>query len=373
MFATPPGREPVFVIVVDDQTIGRKILEQLIRSIDENIEVAAFGDPLVALERIRSQPPDLILTDYMMPEMDGVSFIRHVRGIPTCADVPLVVVTIVEDKRIRYEALDAGTTDFLNRPIDQHECRARCRNLLTLRKQQKIIRNRAHWLEEQVALATQEIQARERETLLRLAKAGEYRDEGTGNHVLRMAHFSRLMAEALALSSTSCEDIELAAPMHDIGKGGVSDSILLKPARLSEAEFTVIRQHARIGFEILKESPSHYLQLGATIALYHHEKYDGSGYPEGLKGEEIPLEARIVAVADVFDALTTERPYKRAWAMDEAVSYIQALSGSHFDPMCVSAFLSRLDDIRVVKEDLSDEPRQSEADADGGARDVEDP
>lgn len=356
MIASSSEPAPIFVVVVDDQTIGRKILEQLIRSIDAEIKVASFGDPLAALERVREQPPDLILTDYMMPEMDGVSFIRHIRAIPACADVPVVVVTIVEDKRIRYEALDAGATDFLNRPIDQHECRARCRNLLTLRKQQKIIRDRARWLEERVALATREIQARERETLLRLAKAGEYRDEGTGNHVLRMAHFSRLMAEALALPSTTCEDIELAAPMHDIGKVGVPDSILLKPARLSEAEFAVIRQHARIGYEILKESPSHYLQLGATIALYHHEKYDGSGYPEGLKGEEIPLEARIVAVADVFDALTTERPYKQPWPMEEAVAYIEALAGSHFDPLCVRAFLDRLEDIRRIKEELSDDP-----------------
>ena len=354
MLASTPTVETALVVVVDDQITGRKILEQLILGIGEGLEVAAFGDAPAALEFIHARTPDLVLTDYMMPDMDGVTFIRRVREISACKDVPLVVVTIVEDKRVRYEALDAGATDFLNRPIDEHECRARCRNLLTLRSQQKIIHARAKWLEQQVAMATREILARERETLLRLAKAGEYRDEGTGNHVLRIACYSRLMAEALDMTREECEDIELASPMHDIGKVGIPDGILLKPARLSELEFEIIRRHTRIGYEILKDSPSHYLQLGATIALYHHERFDGSGYPEGLSGEQIPLAARIVAVADVFDALTTARPYKRAWAVEEAITYIRIPAGAHFDPRCVEAFLARVDDIRGVHKRLHD-------------------
>ncbi len=342
------------VVVVDDQTAGRNILERLIRSIDPSLRVLTFENPLRALESIRRETPDLVLTDYVMPGMDGVAFTRVLRTIPDCADVPLVVVTVVDDRNIRYEALDAGATDFLNRPIDQHECRARCRNLLTLRGQQKIISNRAHWLEQQVQSATEAIQARERETLLRLAKAGEYRDEGTGNHVLRIARYSRMMAEALSLGAQECEDIELAAPMHDIGKVGIPDRILLKPGRLTDDEFRVIREHARIGYEILKDSPSHYLQLGATIALSHHERFDGSGYPHGIAGAEIPLAARIVAVADVFDALTSARPYKRPWSVAAAVQHIRGLSGSHFDPDCVGAFLTNLDAIRAVRKRLHD-------------------
>jgi two-component system response regulator RpfG len=292
-----------------------------------------------------------------MPGMDGVAFTRAMRAIPDCADVPLVVVTVVEDRNIRYEALDAGATDFLNRPIDQHECQARCRNLLTLRCQQKIISNRAHWLEQQVQVATEAIQARERETLLRLAKAGEYRDEGTGNHVLRIGRYSRLIAEALSLGAQQCHDIELAASMHDIGKVGIPDGILLKSGRLTEDEFRVVQQHARIGYEILKDSPSYYLQLGATIALAHHERYDGSGYPGGIAGADIPLAARIVAVVDVFDALTSSRPYKRPWSVSAAVQYIRDRSGSHFDPDCVTAFLANLDAIRTVRQQLHDAQR----------------
>jgi len=342
------------VVIVDDQSTGRRILEQVIRGVDEDLEVRTFSDPFKALSWIRSQPTDLVVTDYKMPAMDGIGLIRHVRSIPACSDIPIIVVTVVEDVRIRYAALDAGATDFLSRPIDQYECRARCRNLLTLRKQQLIIRNRAKWLEDQVAIATREVQARERDTLLRLGKAGEYRDESTGNHVLRMARYSRLIAEGLSLPMAVCEDIELAAPMHDIGKIGIPDGILLKDAPLNEAEFDVMKTHTRIGYEILKDSPSRWVLLGATIALSHHERYDGSGYPQGLQGDAIPLPARVVAVCDVYDALTSVRPYKGPWPVSEAIDYICQRSGSQFDPACVEAFLSRRPDVDKVQQALSD-------------------
>lgn len=342
------------VVIVDDQGTGRKILGQIVRSVCPDAEIASFEDPHEALCRIRGSIPDLILTDYKMPLMDGITLIRKVREMPHCADTPIIVVTIVESRTTRYEALDAGATDFLTRPIDQHECRARCRNLLTMRKQQKIIQDRAKWLEDRVALATREIQARERETLLRLAKAGEHRDEGTGNHVLRIAKYSRLIAEGLGLPSSRCEEIELAAPMHDIGKIGIPDDILLKPGRLTDEEFAVMRRHSSIGYEILKDSPSRHIQLGAIIALSHHEKYDGSGYPQGLSGNDIPLAARIVAVADVFDALTTVRPYKDAWSVEKALGYIKRMAGTHFDPKCVVALLTHLDSILDTRRKLRD-------------------
>ncbi len=342
------------VVIVDDQSTGRRILEQVIRGVDEDLEVRTFSDPFKALSWIRSQPTDLVVTDYKMPAMDGIGLIRHVRSIPACSDIPIIVVTVVEDVRIRYAALDAGATDFLSRPIDQYECRARCRNLLTLRKQQLIIRNRAKWLEDQVAIATREVQARERDTLLRLGKAGEYRDESTGNHVLRMARYSRLIAEGLSLPMAVCEDIELAAPMHDIGKIGIPDGILLKDAPLNEAEFDVMKTHTRIGYEILKDSPSRWVLLGATIALSHHERYDGSGYPQGLQGDAIPLPARIVAVCDVYDALTSARPYKGPWPTSEAIDYIRQRSGSQFDPPCVEAFVGQVGEIQLIQRELED-------------------
>jgi two-component system response regulator RpfG len=343
-------------MIVDDQFTGRKILEELVFSIDRNLTVETFADPVEALARAEACTPDLILTDYKMPIMDGVEFTRRLRALPGCADVPVVVVTVVEERRIRYEALEAGATDFLTRPIDHHECRARCRNLLTLRRQQQIIKDRARWLEQQVAVATSKVRVREQETLLRLAKAGEYRDGTTGNHILRMAKYSRLVAAELGLSEGDCEEIELAAPMHDIGKIGIPDNILRKRARLTEDEARVMQTHTLNGYEMLRESPSRYLQQGAVIALCHHERFDGTGYPHGLRGEAIPLAARIVAVADVFDALVSERPYKLAWRFEDALGYLNEQLGKHFDPRCVEAFMARVEAVRETHRALADSP-----------------
>ncbi len=342
------------VVIIDDQSTGRKILSRLVQGIDPDLEVQGYSDPLDALKDADGHCPDLVLTDYKMPGMDGVEFTKRFRALDSCADVPLIMVTVVEDPDVRYKALDAGATDFLVRPIDQYECEARCRNLLTLRRQQKIIKNRAQWLEQQVSLATRQIRVREKETLLRLAKAGEYRDEGTGNHVLRMAKYSRLIAGQLGLATPICEEIELAAPMHDIGKIGIPDNILLKPGALTTHEWEIMKTHTSIGHAILKDSPSRFIQQGAVIALGHHEKYDGSGYPRGLKGEEIPLIARIVTVADVYDALTSTRPYKPAWSPAEVVTYIREQAGRHFDPGCARAFLERIDSVREIETQLQD-------------------
>ena len=357
-YATPANRRKAFVVVVDDQLTGRKILEELVRSIDGLIEVESFADPKAALARIAERTPDLILTDYKMPGMDGIDFVRRVRRLPGCHEVPLVVVTVVEDRRIRYDALDAGATDFLSRPIDQYECKARCRNLLTLRRQQKIIRDRAHWLEDQVAVATRELRCREREALTRLAKAGEYRAESSGNHIHRIARYARVVAEGLGLPAADCEEIEMAAPLHDVGKIGLPDGILLKETALSPEEFEVMQTHTVIGYEILKDSKSRYIRLGAEIALGHHEHFDGTGYPNGLSGEEIPLAARIVAVADVFDALTSRRPHKRAIALSEATAELRKMSGRTLDPMCVDAFLKQFGRIREIHQQYRDDAEE---------------
>jgi two-component system response regulator RpfG len=325
------------------------ILEELIHSIDDGFTVVSFANPVKALEWAKSNSHDLVITDYKMPEMDGVEFTHWLRQIPSCSDVPVIVVTGADDRSVLYRALEAGATDFLTKPIDHSECRARCRNLLQLRRQQGIIKDRAQWLEEEVKLKTYEIEHRERETLLRLAKAGEYRDEDTGYHVVRMARYSHLIAEGLGLPEEQCEIIKHAAPMHDIGKIGVPDHILLKPGKLSEAEWSMMQMHTQIGYEILRDSPSYFLQTGAVIALRHHEHFDGKGYPHGLAGEKIPIEARIVTVADVFDALGSDRPYKKAWPMDRILNYLEEEKGKHFDPDCVEAFLARMDDAKIIQ------------------------
>ena len=344
------------VVIVDDRSTARSLLEGLARTLEPGVMVDSFADPLDALAQMQLVTPDLIITDYRMPGMDGIEFTRRVRAERRLADVPLIIVTVVEDRQIRYQALENGATDFLTRPIDPQECRARCLNLLALRRSQRMVADRALWLEEQVMQATRDVRTRERETLMKLAKAGEYRDEDTGNHIIRMAKYARLIAEELRLTAMECDEIEAAAPMHDIGKIGIPDLILLKPGRHTPEEQDIMRRHPLIGHEILADSPSRYLQMGAVIALGHHEKFDGSGYPQGLAGEDIPLPARIVAVADVFDALTSNRPYKRAWSFQDALNYIQSESGRHFDPACVRAFELRIDAVAAIMRELGDTP-----------------
>lgn len=341
-------------MIVDDRGTARSLLEGLARTLEPGILVESHADPLDALAQAEATPPDLIITDYRMPGMDGIEFTRRIRADRRLAEVPIIIVTVVEDRQIRYQALENGATDFLTRPIDPQECRARCLNLLALRRSQKMVAERAHWLEEQVMQATREVRTRERETLMKLAKAGEYRDQETGNHILRMSKYARLIAEELRLTAMECDEIEAAAPMHDIGKIGIPDQILLKPGRHTPDETEIMRRHPLIGHEILADSPSRYLQMGAIIALGHHEKFDGSGYPQGLSGEDIPLAARIVAVADVFDALTSKRPYKGAWSFQEALTYIQTQSGKHFDPECARAFELRIDGVAAIMRELGD-------------------
>jgi two-component system response regulator RpfG len=290
-----------------------------------------------------------------MSGMTGLEAVQQMRHIYSLEGVPIVVVTSSEERDIKYQALESGATDFIHKPIDPNECRVRCRNMLHLRLQQKIILNRSQFLEQRVADATKQILAREQETLFRLAKAGEYRDEETGNHIVRMAKYSRLIAEGLNLDIDRCDLIELAAPMHDIGKIGIPDHILQKPGKLSIDELKIMKAHPLIGFQILQDSPSKYLIMGATIALSHHEKFDGSGYPHGTQQYEIPLEARIVAVADVYDALTSNRPYKTAWSNEDSLAYLITNSGKHFDPACVDAFIAQYNQVELIQKLLRDD------------------
>lgn len=348
------------VLIIDDQSTGRTILKQVIQQIADNIIVTVFENAQEALIWLDSNAADLIVTDYRMPEMDGVQFIQQVRHKERHQHVPIMMITVVSEKEVRYEALEAGATAFLTRPIDQIECRTSCRNLLQMHEQHLIIQDRADWLERQVDIATEQIIAREKETIIRLAKAGEYRDEGTGNHVVRMAKYAKKIAEATGqFTEKECNDLEYAAPMHDIGKIGIPDGVLLKPGKFSPDEWAVMKRHTTIGHAILSDSQSTYMQIGAVIALNHHERFDGKGYPNGLKGEDIPLIARVVSVADVFDALVSIRPYKPAWTTEDAISYIKQQVGTQFDPICVQAFLDQLDIIKKIQLEYVDEPEYS--------------
>ena len=342
------------VLIVDDESTGRTILAKIIQQAEADVVVESFDNALQALQWLDNNHPDLIITDYRMPEINGVELIKMIRAKPACQDIPIMMITVVSEKSVRYDALEAGATAFLTRPIDQIECRTSCRNLLKLHEQQSIIQDRADWLARQVEVATQQIVSREHETLLRLAKAGEYRDEVTGNHLVRMAKYSREIGEALGLSEKECDEIEYAAPMHDIGKIGIQDKILLKPGKFEKDEWTSMQRHTLIGHAILSNSQSRYIQTGSIIALNHHERFDGSGYPNGISGKDIPLVARIVAVADVYDALISRRPYKLAWSPANAQDYLHKHAGSQFDPICVEAFFERLDNITEIHKTFSE-------------------
>ncbi len=342
------------VMVVDDQSTGRAILEQVVRSLDERVVVEGFARPVDAVVWATRNVSDLVLVDYMMPDMDGIELVKRLRALPGYEHVPIVMITVHDDRKVRYAALDAGITDFLTKPVDARECLARCRNLLTLRRQQLALEDRRRLLEHMVEDATREVKEREKETLLRLARAGEFRDEETGNHLIRMSRYSRLIANTLGLERDEDETLELASPLHDIGKIGIPDGILLKPHELEASEWQVMRRHPVIGHEILKGSASKYVRMGALIALGHHEKYDGSGYPNGLVGDHVPLCARIVAVADVYDALTSVRPYKSAWPSEQAFEYLRSQSGGHFDPRMVEAFLAAQREVLAIQREWSD-------------------
>ncbi len=336
------------IVIVDDQTSARTMLRHILEDISPELEVVDFEHPQDALHWCEDNRPDLLLLDYRMPVIDGLEFARRFRRPLLHRDVPIVLVTVVGDEPVRQAALDAGIIDFMVKPIRPRELRARCRNLLQLRQQSESVKQRAMSLEQRLLSSMHEVEERERETLTRLARAIAYRDAGTSANLARLAQVAGMIAEELGLFEDEVRMIELAAPLHDIGKIAIPDAVLMKPGPLDSSETEVMRRHPRIGHDLLNDSQNRFIQMSATIALRHQERFDGSGYPDGLAGEQIPIEARIVAVADVFDALISKRPYKHAWTIQEAIDYLGEQSGKLFDPRCVDALLrnrGRLADI----------------------------
>lgn len=331
-------------LVVDD---SRSVLNFLKRHIEAEglVEATTFLDPVEALACAQERVFDLVLVDYEMPHMDGIGFIRAFRRLPGCTDIPIAMITSRQTDDVKMEALQAGATDFLPKQPQSLEMTVRLRNLIQLGAAVRKLNDRAAHLASDVAAATRKLGEREEEIILRLALAVEYRDNDTGEHTLRVAKYSRIIADQLGLPARLCRDIYLAAPLHDVGKVAIPDNILLKPGKLTDEEMAVIRTHATIGERILADSSCELIRLGAQIAAGHHERWDGAGYPNGLKADEIPVAARVVAVADVFDALTTRRPYKEPMPLEVARNYLAENAGRQFDPACVEAFLSRWDEV----------------------------
>lgn len=342
------------VLMIDDNELNLTVYRSALRSVD-GADCIAFTSSSEALVWAGNNEVGVALVDFDMPHPNGLEFIEQFRHQPANAEVPVIMITGLADRDIRYRALELGAADFLAKPVDIAEFRARMRNMLALSDGRKKLADRARWLASEVARATADIVAREKETINRLMRAAEFRDNETGMHIVRMGHFSAEIARALGLPAVECETLLMATPMHDIGKVATPDRILLKPGKLDAQEWEIMKQHTVAGYEILKDSQSQLLQTAAQIALSHHEKFDGNGYPYGIKGENIPLCGRICAVSDVFDALTSERPYKRAWPVEQAIEEVDKLSGTHFDPRLVRAFHAALPKILEIKDHYRDE------------------
>ena len=331
------------VLIIDDQRNARVILEGVIRCIDTGIDVKTFASPLEAIEWARGNVPDLVLTDYKMREIDGIETIKRLRQLPTCQNAPIVMVTVSDDTKVCHAAFDAGVTDFLLKPYDHYECRARFRNLLIMREQYLLLQDRAKLLEYEIGAAVRQMRARERETIMLAANLSEFHAHQDGFRIVRIARYARLIAEGLGLEPDMVECIELAATLHDVGKIGIADDILLADGGLTEAQEQVLREHTEIGHKLLQESSSEYLRMAAEISLYHHERYDGRGYPKGIKGRDIPLPARIVAIAEAFDLLTSAPDCDSTEKVAAAMGNILSRKGAEFDPVCVEALGSQLE------------------------------
>ena len=346
------------IVIVDDNDITLSLFKSMVGKSGGD-EPIGFTQVSEALTWCSEHEPDLVIVNDQMKGRDGMRFLRAFRAIYSRETVPVLMVTESDQSSVRVKALRDGANDFLLTPVDHFEFSVRARNLLSIRQYAREIQDRNVWLEQAVAKATEDILERERETLHRISRAAEFRDPETGAHIQRMALYSQLIAKSLGLSSKEQTMILNAAPLHDVGKIATPDAILLKPGKLTPEEFEIMKDHARAGFDLLDKSASPVVQTGALIALSHHEKFDGSGYPQGLVGQDIPLMGRIVAVADVFDALTSERPYKKAWSLDRAASHLKEGAGTHFDPHCVNAFMENWAGVLEIRQRLADTEEES--------------
>ncbi|WP_282338381.1 HD domain-containing phosphohydrolase [Pseudomonas sp. PS02288] len=315
------------LLLVDDEATNLQVLRHILQD-DYRLLFAKSGAK--ALELAFTESPDLVLLDVMMPGMTGLEVCSALKAEPSTARIPVIFVTALADTDDEAKGFEVGAVDYITEPVSPPIVRARLRTHLSLVHVETLRQTRL-------------------EIVQRLGLAAEYKDNETGLHVIRMSHYSQVLARAAGYSEAQAEELLHAAPMHDVGKIGIPDAILRKRGALDEDEWRVMRSHVTIGARIIGEHASGLLRTAQRIALGHHEKWDGSGYPLGLAGEAIPLEARIVAIADVFDALTSVRPYKAAWTVEDALDLLRRESGRHFDPRLVELFMGCLPDVLAIK------------------------
>ena len=340
------------ILIVDDNPANTDLLRWMLE--DEGFDhVRVLNDARMVEAELQTHPVDLLVLDIRMPHIDGFAIMEQLNTEYAHLNLPVVVITAEDGNRER--ALNLGATDFITKPFQNWEVLLRINNALQNRLYFKREQARADELEAVVKARTEEVEETQLEIVRRLARAGEYRDNETGMHVMRMSHMCHHLAIRLGCEESYCELLLRASPLHDVGKIGISDTILLKPGRLDDAERQIMENHAQIGFDILTGHHSELMNMAADIALCHHEKWDGSGYPRGLKGEEIPLGARIAALCDVADALLSKRPYKDAWPLERVINLMQEESGHHFDPTLVDLFLQELTQIQKIRALFADD------------------
>jgi putative two-component system response regulator len=328
------------ILAVDDEASNLQLLRQILQ---DEFRLRFAKDGARALELTQAERPDLILLDVMMPGMSGYEVCAALKADPATAAIPVIFVSALSETDDELEGFNAGAVDYITKPVSPPIVRARVRTHLSL-------------------VRMDELRATRLEIVQRLGLASEYKDNETGLHVIRMSHFSRILGLAAGMTEAEADDLLHAAPMHDVGKIGIPDRILQKPGPLDPDEWKVMQSHALIGAEIIGEHDGGMLALARNIALTHHEKWDGSGYPRGLAGEQSPLEGRICAVADVFDALTSVRPYKKAWTEQEAIDFLMQQKGRHFDPTLVDLFVQQMPAIRAIRERWAEElPEEAKA------------
>jgi putative two-component system response regulator len=345
------------ILIVDDETVNLKLLDRVLRG--QGYEsLVLVQDPREVITQYQAARPDLILLDINMPHLDGYQVMEQLKALNDPLLPPIVILTAQQSKDYLFRALAGGARDFVSKPFDRNELLMRVRNLLDARLAHRVLYNQNDVLEQMVRERTEELHHTRLRVVQRLGMAAEYRDEETGNHILRMSHICALLARETGCDDAECDLILNASPMHDIGKIGIPDAILLKPGRLEAKEWEIMKTHATIGAKLLDGDESDLMCMARDIAYSHHEKWDGSGYPNGLSGEDIPMVGRIAALADVFDALTSERPYKKAWTVEASVDLIRENSGKHFDPLLVEIFLRELPRIVAIREQFSESEMQ---------------
>lgn len=363
------------IMIVDDEPINIKVVQKHLHG-HGYTNFRTTTDSTSAIDMAGRERPDIILLDIMMPEVSGIEILQQVRESPELQHIPVVILTAVGDARIKQKALELGATDFLTKPVDPSELVLRVGNALVVKAHYDHLENYSVQLERQVRARTAELMASRRGLVQTLARAAEYRDNETAHHIMRVGRYVGIIARELDMPDEIAELLEEASLLHDVGKIGIPDAILLKPGKLTNDEYETMRQHCAFGRRIIQQSPDSawerygtrsqldliepgnatawLIPVAATIAQTHHEHWDGSGYPLGLTGDEIPIEGRLTAVADVFDALNSKRPYKAAYSREKCIEILERGRGTHFDPAVLDAFLRRSDDVLQVQIDLAD-------------------